>query len=681
VLQTLLDQLGARAFYVFPTKALAQDQLATLNRLADYGQQLTEVLSPAVYDGDTPRSARMRIRRQASVVLTNPDMLHQGILPYHTKWAAFLKNLRFIVLDELHSYRGIFGSHVAGVVRRLLRLAQHYGSAPKFICSSATIGNPGQLAQQLTGRSMELIDNDGAPRGTKYFVFWNPPFIDQARMIRRSANTEAQEMLLDLVHQGAQTIVFARARIVAELIYRYAAEQLKTKDAALAKRIQSYRGGYLPKQRRAIERQLFSGQLLAVCTTNALELGIDIGSLDAAIIVGFPGTVCSTWQQAGRAGRRADKSLAVLIGYDDPVDQYLMRNPQYFFQQPVEQAIIDPFNVHILAGHLACAAFEMPITSGDKQYFGPLTDQIIEVLAEGKLVQQIEDRWYFSNNTFPAAEVNLRTVSQNTYAIVDTTEDQQVIGNIDSISAPELVYPEAIYLHQGQSYLVRKLDTDGKVAYVEQVDTDYYTQPILHSNCRIINQLAKEEFRGGKKHFGQIEVTWQTVGFKKIKFYSMEMIGQAALELPAQSLGTSGLWLTAPSAILQDLADGGHMPIKALVGLRNLMLSALPMLAMCDPRDLGGMVDVRNLGIPAIFVYDRYLGGLGFAGRGYDQMDQLISLTYQMLKQCPCEHGCPSCVGLPNVRPPLHQDPDLTGAAAIPDKDAARTLLDNWLAH
>jgi len=471
VLQTLLDDPDARALYIFPAKALAQDQLAALNRLAASGEELKQVLRPATYDGDTPSSARGRIRRQASIVLTNPDMLHQGILPYHTKWAGFLKNLRFIVLDELHSYRGIFGSHVAGVIRRLLRMADHYGARLQFLCCSATIANPVELAELLTGRQMQLIDQDGSPRGTKYFAFWNPPFVDQSRTIRRSANVEAQRLLLDLVYQKAQTIVFARARIVAELIYRYAAEQLQAdKEPALAKRVRSYRGGYLPQQRRQIERELFSGKLLGVCTTNALELGIDVGSLDAAVIVGFPGTICSTWQQAGRAGRRTDESLAVLIAYDDPVDQYMMRHPDYFFGRSVEHAVADPSNLHILAGQLACAAYEMPIAEADDRYFGPAVIQLVKILAEGGQVQQIEDRWYWSDSSFPSAKVNLRTISEDTYAIVDTTSGkEQVLGNVDSISAPELVYPNAVYLHEGESYLVRNLDLAGRIAYVERV--------------------------------------------------------------------------------------------------------------------------------------------------------------------------------------------------------------------
>jgi len=681
VLQTLLENPDARAMYVFPAKALAQDQLATLKRLAELSEDLSGILRPATYDGDTPSSARSRIRRQASVVLTNPDMLHQGLLPYHAKWACFFRNLRFIVLDELHTYRGIFGSHVAAVIRRLLRIAEHYGSQPQFICCSATIANPTELANLLTGREMQLIDRDGSPRGEKYFVFWNPPFLDTTRMIRRSANVEAQKLLLELVYQNAQTIVFARARVVAELIYRYAVEELLAdNEPRLAGRIRSYRGGYLPQQRREIERELFTGKLLGVCATNALELGIDVGSLDAAIIVGFPGTICSTWQQAGRAGRRSEHSLAVLIAYDDPVDQYLMRHPEYFFQQPVEQAVADPFNLHILTSQLACAAFEMPITAADQRYFGPLLQDLMKVLAEGKQVQQIEGRWYWSHSCFPSAKVNLRTISEDTYAIVDTTGGKhEVIGNVDSISAPELVYPNAVYLHGGESYMVRQLDLEGKVAYVEQSETDYYTQPILHSQCRIIHQSEQEPFHHGRKHFGQVTVTWQTVGFKKIKYYTMEMIGQTALELPAQSLATTAFWLTAPPQTLQDLAHDAHHPIQALVGLRNLLLSALPMLAMCDPRDLSGMVDVGNLGVPAIFIYDRYLGGLGFARRGYDQMEQLVALAGRMLKQCPCDAGCPSCVGWPNVRPPLHQDPDLAGGA-IPDKAATELLLDHWLA-
>ena len=675
VVSSLLEDPGARALYVFPTKALAQDQFGLLQRWAAADEQIGKVLLPAVYDGDTPGHNRTRIRSAASVVLTNPDMLHVGILPYHAKWHQFLRRLKYLVLDEVHTYRGIFGSHVAGVLRRLLRLCEHYGSRPQIICSSATIANPLELAGLLTGREMTLVDEDGSPRGRKYFVLWNPPFLDAQgeQLSRRSANMEAVDLLTALVKSGAQTIVFAKARIVAELVYKYAREQL---PAELAGRIRPYRGGYLPEERRQIERELFAGKLLGVCATNALELGIDVGSLDAAVLVGFPGTICSTWQQAGRAGRSHADSLVVLIGYNDPIDQYLMRNPGYFFGASCEHAVIDPSNPYILAGQLSCACFEKPLTAEDEKYFGPLAERVAQAIAQDGQMRQIDGRYYWSCAEHAAAGVNLRTISNNTFAIVDAAAGNKTIGQVDAISAPELVYPEAIYLHEGLSYQVRRLDMEGKIAYVEPCQVDYYTQPVLANQCRIRQQREQRPYRGGQLCYGEVDVTWQTTAFRKIRYYSMELIGQAQLDLPAQTLATSAVWWAVPQELRDRLQQAGHNPIEGIIGVRNLMLSALPAIAMCDRRDISGQVDSSNLGQPAIFVYDRYPGGVGYAQRGYQLMDHWLSMCRRIVATCPCESGCPSCVGLANLRPPLHQDPDLGAGYAVPDKAATMLLLD-----
>jgi DEAD/DEAH box helicase domain-containing protein len=673
VVSAALEDADARALYMFPTKALTQDQCGVLRRWAG-AEELSDVLRPAVYDGDTPSHARTRIRNQANVVLTNPDMLHVGILPYHAKWHAFLRNLRTIVIDELHTYRGIFGSHVAGVLRRLLRLCEHYGSRPQVICSSATIANPVELAERLTGREMTLIDDDGSPRGRKYVALWNPPVLADDGVTRRSANVEAVELLTELVRRRAQTIVFGKARVVVELVYKYAAEALAG-EGDLAKRIRPYRGGYLPEQRREIEQELFSGRLLAVTATNALELGIDVGALDAAILVGFPGTICSTWQQAGRAGRTSQESLVVLMAYQDPIDQYLMRHPEYLFGAPVECGVIDPTNPHILSGQLACACFEKPLTADDERWFGPLVTQVADIHADEGEMRPIDGRYYWSSSEYPARNTNLRTISDDTYAIADASRGGSVLGQVDSISAPELVYPGAVYLHEGESYLVRELDTEGKVARVEPAEVDYYTQPVLASSCRLHEPETTDERAGGELSFGPADVTWQTTAFRKVKYYTMELIGQGKLDLPSQTLSTTAAWWAPSEPLRQEVSRAGYNPIEALIGLRNLLLASLPTLAMCDRRDISGLVDSSNLGRPAAVVYDRYSGGLGFAQRGCELFAEWLSLSRRIVAECPCEGGCPSCVGLPNLRPPLHQDPDLHSGYPVPNKEATVLLL------
>ncbi len=670
----LLARPSGRAMYLFPTKALAQDQLNTLRQWAECGQ-LKGVLFPATYDGDTPGHNRTKIRNSASVVLTNPDMLHVGILPYHAKWHAMLRNLRYIVLDEIHAYRGIFGSHVAGVLRRLLRLCEHYGSSPRIICCSATIANPVELAEGLTGRPMTLIDNDGAPRGRKYFVLWNPPVVGEGNVSRRSANVEAVELLGELVRRRAQTIVFTRARVVAELIYKYAREYLQH-DGDLASRIRPYRGGYLPAERRQIEQELFSGRLLAVSSTNALELGIDVGSLDAAILVGFPGTICSTWQQAGRAGRSSQDSLVVLVGHNEPVDQYLMRHPEYLFAASAEHAVIDPRNPHILAGQLSCACFEKPLTGDDEGMFGPLTLPVADICVEDGQMRSIDGRYYWASGEFPARGVNLRTISPDTYAIANAARGNRVIGQVDGASAPELVYPNAVYLHEGDTYLVRRLDIEAKIATVEPCQVDYYTQPVISNSCRLDEPSERKVHLAGHLQYGPADVTWQTIGFRRIKYYTMEMLGQTELDLPAQTLSTAATaWVVADEARLA-VSRAGCKPIEALLGMRNLMLATLPALAMCDRRDISGLVDSSNLAGPAVVVYDRYTGGLGFAQIGYELLDTWLEMCRGIVAECPCSGGCPSCVGLAGFGPTVSFDPNVAGAFPTPDKQATLVLLD-----
>ena len=676
VVETLVADPGAHALYLFPTKALAQDQLKSLGRLLDAGTGVLRAhVRPGVYDGDTSVAARRKLRQEGNLILTNPDMLHQGILPYHAKWGRFFRGLKYVVIDEIHTYRGIFGSNVALVMRRLRRIARHHGADPVFICCSATIRNPGELAEALIGGQARVVDDDGAPRGPKTIAFWNPRFLDRNELERRSANGDGGRIFTDLLRRGASAIVFTRARVTAEIIYRYAHETLMHRAPALAPKIAPYRSGYLAEERREIERRLFSGELAGVISTNALELGIDVGSLDAAVIVGFPPTIASTWQQAGRAGRGQDPALAVMVAYNEPIDQYLMRHPEYFFGQSPEAAVVDPHNPYLLAGQLASAAYELPITADDEALFGPQSRELLDALAEDGQVRAIDGRWFWASTDYPAARINLRTIADNTFTIVDATHANAVLGTVDAISAPELVYPEAIYLHEGRSYYVKKLDLEMKVAECEPREVDYYTQPVIDQNIVSREAARTRPSLGSEVAYGEATVSWNTIGMKKIKFHSLDSIGYKALDLPRLTLDTVSLWWTPPAAARAAVKAAGHAPGEALSGVRNLVVTLMPLFAMCDPSDIGAVLDSKNLGKQGLFVFDRYPGGLGFAEQAYHRFEELLVACRALVDDCPCDDGCPSCVGLPILRPPQQQDPDLSNGWPMPSKRAAKALL------
>jgi DEAD/DEAH box helicase domain-containing protein len=675
ILERLLLEPTATALYLFPTKALAQDQLRGLDRFAQASRELARAVRPGVYDGDTPGPARRRLREQANAILTNPDMLHQGILPYHSRWSRFLSNLRYVVVDEIHTYRGIFGSHVANVLRRLRRLARHYGAEPQFLLSSATIRNPQELAELLVNDDVRVVDRDGSPRGPKLFALWNPRTLGPDAPDRRSASVDAERILVALMRRGVQTIVFTKARVVAELIYRYARERLEREPDRLADRLSPYRGGYLPEERRAIERRLFEGDLRGVISTNALELGIDVGSLDAAVLVGFPSTIASTWQQAGRAGRTHDPALAVVVAYGDPVDQYLMRHPRYFFGQTPESAVLDPDNPYVLASQLSCAAYELPLTEADEALFGDRAPAIASLLEEEGALKSLDGLRYWSSAEYPAGKVSLRTISDDTFTILDQTRENAVLGTVDSISAPELVYPEAIYLHEGDTYFVRELDLKQKVAYVEPREVDYYTQPVLDTHLKLQETRETKRFGETLVGLGSADVSWATVAMKKIRFRSLDAIGYHPLDLPRQNLDTVAFWIQPSEGTRAAVKIAGLNPREGMSGLRNLLITLLPLHAMCDRADVGGILDSSNLGEAAIFMYDRYPGGLGYAERGYAIVGDLLGAALRLVEDCPCELGCPSCVGLPILRPAQQQDPDLNGGWPIPSKAATQALL------
>lgn len=680
ILEATLAESQARALYLFPTKALAQDQLKGLLELVGDDAELGAAIRPGVYDGDTPTAQRRRIRSEANLVLSNPDMLHAAVLPYHPKWAAFFAELRYIVVDEVHTYRGILGAHVSAVLRRLERICAHYGSRPVYLCASATIANPGEFSGRLVGRDMTVIDDDGSPRGCKYFALWNPAPLGKDSLARRSASDDAVTWLVASVEAGGQALAFTRTRQAAELIQRYARDQLAAESSPLADKVRAYRGGYLPNERREIEDALFSGKLRGVAATNALELGIDVGTLDVALLVNYPGTIASSWQQAGRSGRRHDESLAVLLAGNDPVDQYLLRHPEYFFAQSAEHAVVDPNNPYVLAKHLPAAAFELPLDADtDLDRFGPLAAPIAGALEHEKQLVSVKGSYYFAGGQNPAVGVSLRHMSDNTFSIVEVSCNQEhsVIANVDAISAPELVYPQAVYLHNGETYLVRDLDLNGKVAYVERRETDYYTQAVLESNVRITGERAtRDTVPQATLGYGDVDVAWQTVAFKKIKFATRENIGLGPVEIPAQNLPTTAAWLAPNDALRAEMKAAGLRASEGVCGLRNLAIVALPLVAMCDSRDLGGVVDSKNLGRTTMILYDRYPGGLGYSERGFQHMPRLLAICLEMVRDCPCEAGCPSCVGLPNLRPAIHSDPDLDRGYPMPNKQATVRLLE-----
>ncbi len=679
VLESLAEG-DATAFYLFPTKALAQDQLRTVKRILRAADGLASRIVAGTYDGDTSRHTRRKLRNEGNLILSNPDMLHAGILPNHPGWSRFFEKLRYVVLDEIHAYRGIFGSNVGNVIRRLKRIAAHYGADPRFICSSATIANPAELAGRLIGEDVVVVDRDGSPRGARRFVLWNPPLLDPESSERRSSNVEGKNLMVRLVKEGVPTIVFSRARVTAELIYRYAREDLLHSKSGLADKVAVYRGGYLPEERREIERRLFDGELLGVSSTNALELGIDVGTLGASILVGFPGTIASTWQQAGRAGRTSDDSLSILIAYNDPIDQYLVRHPDYFFERTPEHAIVDTDNPYILERHLRCAAHELPVDEADAERFGENLVPIMEAFEAHGKVARIKERWYWALTDYPAADISLRNMSDATFTITEIAKgrdggEMKTIGTVDAISAPELLYPEAIYLHDGETYFVRDLDLEQRVALVERREVDYYTQAIVESTIRVGEREVEEEVRGGWKMLGPAVVSWMTVAFKKIQFYNMDSIGWGKLDLPSQQLETIALGIRLDGETAGALTEEGFKVSEGLAGLRNLLLVVMPLHVMCDQSNLGGVVESSNIGVPTLFIYDRYPKGLGLSEKGFHILDSILEAARELVSDCPCEGGCPSCVGLPS-QPLLHHDPDTQFGIPMPDKRATVALLE-----
>jgi DEAD/DEAH box helicase domain-containing protein len=667
--EALLDEPGNRALYLFPTKALAQDQLRSLHEL--FSPNPFSVEQMATFDGDTPREERAEIRKRARILLANPDMLHLGILPNHRYWSQWLRHLRYIVLDEAHIYRGVFGSHVACVLRRLRRLCQLYGSSPQFILSSATIANPGEHAGQLAGLPFAVVDNDGSPHGGKDFVFWNPPLIDEAKSVRRSANSEATGLFSELVNQKVRTLAFARTRRLTELIYLYSRQRLAEISVGRPAQIKPYRAGYLPRERRQIERELFTGELTGVVATTALELGINIGDLDATVLAGYPGSISSTWQQAGRSGRRREQSISFLVALNNPLDQYFMRHPDSFFGKNYENALVNPANPYILRAHLLCAAWEAPLTTSDEALFGDTFHQEIRALEEQYMLKERNGRWYLAPAiAYPAQAVGIRSTSGQNFDIWDTASDT-LLETVEASVALFQVHPGAVYLHQGETYLINELDLRNRVAYAQPASVNYYTQTKELEDLQILKVDREKQVGGVKVYLGEVRVTTYVVGFKKKAQYTDEVLGEEPLDLPPQTFTTVGLWFDLPPGVESrmeeaevDYAGGLHATEHAAIGI-------LPLFALCDRNDIGGVSTPLHpdTGRAQIFIYDAHPGGIGIAEKGFDKMAELWQATLRTVVECPCQDGCPSCIQSPkcgNNNEPL-------------DKKAAELLLNELL--
>jgi DEAD/DEAH box helicase domain-containing protein len=731
VLDAILNDPSTRALYLFPTKALAQDQLAELQQMvsiisqqnpgtsepenppsrasARFGEAGPEI-GVFTYDGDTPQDARRSIRSRAHVVLSNPDMVHSGILPHHPRWAKLFENLRFVVIDELHAYRGVFGSHLANIIRRLHRICRHYGSNPTFICSSATIANPKELAERLVGAPFELVEKSGAPRGEKYFIFVNPPVVNEQLGIRRSYLGEARRVAIEFLKRGLQLIVFAQSRLATEILTTYLKDAFQGPPGA-ADVIRGYRGGYLPGRRREIERGLRSGEVRCVISTSALELGIDIGALDVAVMAGYPGTIAATWQRAGRAGRRSGRSAAVFVASSAPIDQFMVRNPDYFFGSSPEHALVNPDNLHILLDHVKCAAFELPFRT-DEAFGAVDVQEILRVLAESGFVHLTDAQWQWTQESYPADAVSLRSVSSDNFVIVDTTNGERVIGETDFTSGPSTLHERAIYIIEGQLYQVDRFDFDGRKAYVSEVACDYYTNAITYTKVTILDTFAgsagsmgstgsgtsdvaalaagieddREEALAPRHSalttsraaslephasHGEVHVVSRVVGFKKVKFYTNENVGSGELDLPEQQMHTTSYWMTIPAGVMASLPYGGADRRDGVIGLAFAMRNIAPLLLMCDSHDLGLSVDglslqgagrlggmdagdVKDLALePTIFLYDNYPGGIGLSEPLYGMHRDLIARTRDLIEGCPCNSGCPSCVGPEGATGPL----------------------------
>jgi DEAD/DEAH box helicase domain-containing protein len=642
VLNDLLTNPEARALYLFPTKALSQDQL---KEVQDLNHRLKLGAKTFTFDGDTPADIRRTIRAAGNIVVTNPDMLHQGVLPHHTLWIKLFENLKFIVLDELHTYRGVFGSHIANLIVRLKRLCEFYGSKPQFICSSATIENPKELAEKIVSEEVFVVDNNGAPSGEKHFLFYNPPVVNFELGLRRSVVSEVKNVVRKLLPTGAQIIIFARSRMRVELLVTYL-HDLAREIKMDKKLIRGYRGGYLPNERRAIENGLKDGSIQVVVSTNALELGIDIGQLDVAIMAGYPGSIASTWQQSGRAGRRQTVAMTIMVASSAPLDQYIIEHPDYFFGKNPETAYVDRENLAILMSHLKCASFELPFNE-DENFAPAITTQLLDFLVGERVLRKAESKYFWMSEIYPADEVSLRNSTQENVVIVDTSNQNKVIGELDLFASQEMLHDDAIYIHNSIQYHVEKLDWDELKAYVHKVDSDHYTDAITKIDIKVLDILEEDENPAYSKYFADVAVARTTTGYKKIKFRTHENIGFGRVYLPEIEMQTSALLLQFSDAFFTDGYFKESVISEGLKGIAYTMRNLVPLYVMCDTSDISVFSMVRDpfSKQPTIYIYDRYQGGIGLSKKLYKKDKVLLKATLNHIGKCSCKIGCPSCIG------------------------------------
>jgi DEAD/DEAH box helicase domain-containing protein len=675
VLNDKMENPGSRSLYLFPTKALAQDQMVELQDLL---AGLSHPVKVHTYDGDTPDDARRAIRSQGDVVISNPDMLHTGILPHHTRWASFFQSLRYVVIDELHYYRGVLGSHMANVIRRMHRIAAFYGSRPQFICCSATIANPKDLAEKLIERPMDLVADNGAPSGEKTFLFFNPPVVNKELGIRANHLKAAEKLSVPLLKEKVQTIIFATSRLSVEVLTKYLRDRLSKRGKG-GQLIRGYRGGYLPNTRREIEKGLRQGAVMGVVSTNALELGVDIGWLNACVIAGYPGTIASTWQQAGRAGRRTGRSLAVFVARSAPLDQFIVEHPDYFFGNSPEHGRINADNLLILLSHIKCAAFELPFQEGDR-FGGEDLDQILEFLAEKGVLHKSGAQWHWTQDAYPADEISLRSAAEENFVVIDTTREQdrpanRVIAEVDFVSAHTTLYPEAVYMCESQLYQVERLDYENRKAYVRRFQGEHYTEALSYTDITILETFESQSEGAYTVEDGEIKVTNKVVGFKKIRFHTLENLGYGKVKLPDQQMHTTACWFVFHRSTIDRLGLPRWEIIDGVLGVSYALHTVACLHLMCDVRDIQRSIGDREArwfvrlsregkGLyrsaegeerispdvvaefePTIFLYESYPGGVGFSTQVFDDHVRLLSDTLGLISMCPCSHGCPSCVG------------------------------------
>ncbi|MBB6478678.1 DEAD/DEAH box helicase [Spirochaeta isovalerica] len=671
VLQTLMENEEARALYLFPTKALSQDQQASLNEIVLDGDLPVKICT---YDGDTPGSLRISARKSGRIIITNPDMLHSGILPNHPKWIEFFKSLQYIVLDEVHTYRGVFGSHMTNLIRRIKRIAEFYGSDPVFICCSATIGNPKELTERILERETVLVDDNGSPSGEKHIILYNPPLVDPVQGIRRGIVLEAQRMALKLLKGGVKTIVFARSRVKTELISSYLNKSLSNHyNENFRIKVEPYRGGYLPGERRMIEKGLRDGTISGVVSTNALELGIDIGGLDASILAGYPGSIASAWQQAGRAGRSSQLSLSMIIASSSPVDQYLTQNPEYFFGASPESGFVDPDNLFILIDHLKCAAFEIPFKKGE--LFGSEVEELLDYLEENGVLRHTGDTWHWADRSYPSERISLRSGAEENVVIIDTTRGRhEVIGEMDAHSARELLFEEAVYIHKGDQYKVLKLDLENHLCHVEESTVNYYTDSILKTDIKVLGVDDEESVMGLNLVSSDILVRSEVSKYKKIKFQTHENIGYGDIFLPEYEMHTrSAVLLFSEDSPAREAFEEipGELQAPVMSRFATVVRNTAPLFLLCGRGDIGvaGRVRDPHFEQPGLYFFDNYPGGIGLADGFHLQMRNILEASLSLIEGCQCREGCPSCVG------PCDDRDDFSGNP----KDATKRFLKAWL--